>query len=128
MSVRCVRACLCAQNVYNIPRSYIAAPELEVILNFISAVIIRHLPLLSVGRQIGGQTFPLDGERTDKDGRRAMNVCLAHVYVLNKAKTLTFVHYNAHTGCTFKVVVVYTGRVRAITKHTLVHAQAHTQK
>ena len=55
-------------------------------------------------------------------------ICLTHVYVLNKAKTLAFILYNTHTGCTFKVgVAVCTGRARAIIRHTLLHVQAHTQ-
>lgn len=45
--------------------SYIAALELELVLNFVSAVIIRHLALLGVDRQIGRQPFPLDGEKAD---------------------------------------------------------------
>lgn len=47
--------------------SYITALELEVVLDFISAVIIGHLPFLSVRREIGRQTLPLDRERTDKE-------------------------------------------------------------
>lgn len=50
---------------YNIDvrNSYIAALQLEVILNFICAVIIRHLPFLSVCRQIRRQTLPLQGNK-----------------------------------------------------------------
>ncbi|TNN59882.1 hypothetical protein EYF80_029931 [Liparis tanakae] len=42
---------------------------LEVILDFISAVIIRHFAFLDVRSQIGRQTLPLDGGRTDKELR-----------------------------------------------------------
>lgn len=45
---------------------YVAALQLEVILNFICAVVVRHLPFLSVSRQIRRQTLPLqrdEGQR-----------------------------------------------------------------
>lgn len=46
--------------------AYIAALQLKVILNFIRAVVVRHLPFLSISRQIRRQALPLqrdEGQR-----------------------------------------------------------------
>jgi len=67
-------------------RSYITALKLEVILDFISAVIIRHFAFLDVRSQIGRQTLPLDGERTDKELRGGTaNIHSNHAHVLKSS-------------------------------------------
>lgn len=55
--------------VYNITsmyNPYVAALQLEVVLNFICAVVVRHLPFLSVSRQICRQTLPLQRDEWQK--------------------------------------------------------------
>lgn len=53
--------------IYNHILSYVTALQLEVIFNFISAVIIRNLPFLCVRGQIGRQALPLDKEEAEED-------------------------------------------------------------
>lgn len=52
--------------------SYITALQLEVILDFISTVIVRHFPFLCVGGQIGRKSFSLEGKKhqMEREGRR----------------------------------------------------------
>lgn len=59
---------VCVQHIiYSHILSYITALQLEVVFNFISAVIIRHLPFLCVRGQIGRQALPLDKEEAEED-------------------------------------------------------------
>lgn len=65
-------------------QAHVAAFQLEVVLDFVGAVVVRHLSFFCIGRQIRGQTLPLK--------KRATSAHLGHEYVFITTEILTHMH------------------------------------